>query len=72
MMDVADGALRLLIEDNGQGFPVQVLAAQGSVASPKGGLGLQGIRERLSMIKGALQIEAEPDNGSALIITVPA
>jgi signal transduction histidine kinase len=72
LVSVFNGTLRLMIEDNGRGFPPQILASQGGVATPYGGLGLQGMRERLSMIQGSLLIEAEPDNGSALTITVPA
>jgi signal transduction histidine kinase len=58
----------LIIEDDGQGFPAE---------NPDGGqhsgsrFGLRGIRERLSLVGGALEIESARGHGAVLIAHVP-
>lgn len=59
---------RLIIEDNGRGFhwgDVEVSPA------PTVRLGLLGIRERLSLVGGTLEVETAPGQGTTLIIHVP-
>lgn len=55
------------IRDNGIGFDL------GSVHTRKGerGFGLSGIRERVSMLGGALQINSAIGSGTALVVRVP-
>ncbi|MBN2006913.1 MAG: sensor histidine kinase [Anaerolineae bacterium] len=55
-------AATLSITDNGQGF---------DVAGPADGYGLQGIRERLELIRGSLKLESAPGQGATLLICVP-
>jgi light-regulated signal transduction histidine kinase (bacteriophytochrome) len=60
---------RLIIEDNGRGFDwgdVEISPA------PTVRLGLLGIRERLSLVGGTLEVETAPGKGTTLIIHVPA
>jgi len=57
-----DGVL-VMIEDDGRGFD--------PAASRDGGLGLLGMRERVELLDGTLQVEAEPGQGTTLIITLP-
>lgn len=65
------GEVRLLIEDDGNGFDADVIGAPGRGATDdRRPLGLLGIRERLAMIGGALRIESSPGAGSALFMTV--
>jgi len=53
--------VRIIVEDDGKGM-----------ADPEqGGFGLQGIRERLALVKGELTIESSPRKGTALFATVP-
>jgi signal transduction histidine kinase len=72
--------LRVIIEDNGQGFdPAEALAdsaAAGNGSAAAGGgslprLGLSGIRERLALIGGTLSIESAPGVGTTLYIQIP-
>jgi light-regulated signal transduction histidine kinase (bacteriophytochrome) len=59
---------RLIIEDNGRGFhwgDVEISPA------PTVRLGLLGIRERLSLVGGTLEVETAPGQGTTLIIHVP-
>jgi two-component system sensor histidine kinase UhpB len=58
-----DDRLDLTISDNGRGFP--------EVPGQEIGLGLIGIRERLSAVGGALHIDSRPGTGSTLYIQVP-
>ncbi len=60
--------LRVWIEDDGQGFDPD------GGAAPNGGrarLGLSGIRERLHLLGGALQVEAGLGRGTTLFATIP-
>jgi len=60
-----DGSrLRLVMEDDGRGFDVDV-------AGRSGRLGLQGIRERAEMLGGTLVIEARPGSGTTLMVEAP-
>ena len=72
--------LRVIIEDNGQGFdPAEALAdsaAVGNGSAAAGGgslprLGLSGIRERLALIGGTLSIESARGVGTTLYIQIP-
>ncbi len=59
--------LRLVIEDNGAGF-----AWTGSDPNFGGrGLGLVGMRERLSLIDGELEVESEQGVGTSIFVRVP-
>ena len=58
---------RLIIEDDGKGFQWEEL---GSSTPPAIRLGLLGIRERLSVVGGSLEVETAPGRGTTLIIHV--
>lgn len=56
------------IEDDGVGFdPTRVAAEPGSLR----GIGLLGMRERLEIVGGTLQIDSEPGGGTHVVMTVP-
>jgi light-regulated signal transduction histidine kinase (bacteriophytochrome) len=58
----------LVIEDDGEGF----LPGDGAVADqPAVGLGLLGMRERLALVGGSLEIETAPGRGTTVLIHVP-
>jgi signal transduction histidine kinase len=60
-------ALQVIIEDNGCGFDV------GTINTKDGsfrGLGLDGMRERLMLIGGTLEIESTPGAGTALFARI--
>jgi signal transduction histidine kinase len=62
-----NATLQVIIEDNGCGFDVGA-----TVAKPGGyrGLGLDGMRERLLLIGGTLEIESTPGTGTTLFARV--
>ena len=61
-------ALRTIIEDDGKGFDGQS-ALHGTAA--RGRFGLLGMRERLALVGGSLNIESEPGSGTAIYARVP-
>jgi signal transduction histidine kinase len=52
-----------VIEDDGRGF---------SAGSEGNGLGLLGMRERITLVGGRLDVESSPGSGTTLSIEVPA
>jgi two-component system sensor histidine kinase DegS len=57
------GAVVAVIEDDGQGFDPATVR--------EGGFGLEGMRERVGLLDGRLQIESTAGAGSTLIAEVP-
>jgi signal transduction histidine kinase len=57
--------LRIIIEDNGIGFD------PGQAAQKQQSLGLQGMRERVSLFGGKMTIESSPGQGSSLFLEIP-
>lgn len=68
ILEANNGQARMIVEDNGRGFSLQDsgLADEG-VAH----FGLIGMRERLALVNGTLEIETAPGGGTTLFITVP-
>ena len=60
--------VRLIVEDNGKGFNWEDAGEQ-APSLPR--LGLLGIRERLALINGHLEIESKQGMGTTLIIHAP-
>jgi PAS domain S-box-containing protein len=66
IIDGDQNLIRLTIEDDGCGFDVSSV-----VERSDGGLGLAGMRERLSLVRGELEIESAPGHGTTLFIRIP-
>jgi signal transduction histidine kinase len=58
--------LRIMIEDNGTGFDPSA-----GRSPDRRGLGLVGIRERASHLKGSVAIDSAPGDGTRLVIELP-
>ena len=63
----ATATLRLM--DDGPGFDTAHLATLRP--GREGSYGLQGVRERLELVGGAMEVESSPDRGTSLYATVP-
>ena len=63
----ADATLQVIIEDNGCGFDA---AAQRGKTGKRRGLGLDGMRERLGLIGGALEVESAVGAGTTLFARI--
>lgn len=64
-----DGAITLIIEDNGVGFVPE--SENTPEKSGYHGMGLIGMRERAALIQGSLEIESAPGQGTAVFLRVP-
>ena len=67
-LTVIANEVRLIIEDDGNGFDWDESAAPSPYG---GGSGLLGMRERMSLVGGTLEVEAAAGQGAALFIRVP-
>ena len=59
----SDGFVTARIEDDGRGF---------TESEDGEGLGLIGIRERVELVRGRLEIESSEGNGTTIVVEVPA
>ena len=62
-----DGVVRLAVEDDGTGFDVSKLPA----ADDRPHIGLAGMRERLELLGGTLEIDSTPGRGTQVTAVVP-
>ncbi len=68
ILEAREKEVSMIVEDNGLGFHQKEPAAS-YTASRR--LGLLGIRERLSLVSGTLEVESAPGKGCTLYIRVP-
>ncbi|MBI2216874.1 MAG: sensor histidine kinase [Candidatus Rokubacteria bacterium] len=66
MLVQRDGIVSLAVEDDGAGFDVHAEEARA------GGLGLSGMRERMTLVGGTLHIESAPGRGTRVTAAAPA
>ena len=62
-------AITVSIRDNGRGFSIE--ERQGSVALSEGGMGLFGIRDRVSTLGGFVKIHSSLGQGTSIQIEIP-
>ena len=68
ILEMVGRQLQLIVEDDGKGFPLNDDSGGGQGTLH---LGLLGIRERLALVDGTLEIESSPDGGTSLFVRVP-
>jgi len=59
---LADGAVRIVVEDDGSGFDATAVVE---------GRGLIGMRERVALLGGEIDVRSEPAGGTAMVVTLP-
>lgn len=69
-LGITNARITLDIADDGKGFDVEELKTR-KFDRLKGGFGVEGIRERLELIRGGLTIQSAPGKGTALHIEIP-
>lgn len=69
MFENVDGHASLIIEDDGRGF--KPAARSRSKRNDGHGLGLIGMRERVALLEGTVQIESNPGEGTTVFVRVP-
>ncbi|MCD0423140.1 GAF domain-containing protein [Rubrivivax sp. JA1024] len=65
MLRLHDRQVTMIVEDDGRGF------SSAGPKQPANRLGLLGIRERLSLVGGTLELETAPGKGTALYARIP-
>jgi len=64
-----DGGVYLEVRDYGRGFdPASLATLEGG---PGERVGFQGMRERVSMLGGELEIQSHPEAGTSILATIP-
>jgi signal transduction histidine kinase len=64
-----DGEVRLEVRDFGRGFDLVALETLGG--GPGERVGLAGIRERVSILGGEVEIDSRPNAGTSITATIP-
>ncbi len=67
-VEVADADIILRVEDNGNGFNVEQVLQE---ADPSSGIGLIGMKERVEMLGGCLELDSEITRGTRVAAHVP-
>jgi signal transduction histidine kinase len=62
---IEQGLVNCTVKDDGAGF------GPGSVAPGRSGLGLLGIRERISSLNGAFEVNSKKGSGTELRVSIP-
>lgn len=65
MLEKRDGAIILIVEDDGAGFNLK------SKTTRQKGLGLIGMKERATLVGGTLEIESAPGKGTTIFVRMP-
>ncbi len=68
-LSFGDATAYLRLRDNGRGFDTSMLDAPSGSAEV--GFGLQGIRERLDLVGGRVEIRSDPGQGTELVMLAP-
>jgi signal transduction histidine kinase len=68
ILEARDDEVRLIVEDNGKGFPADA-GKLPFVGTRR--FGLFGMRERLALVHGKLDVESGPAHGTTLFISIP-
>lgn len=66
ILEATDDTVRLIVEDDGRGFPPDDSGTPGGER-----LGLIGMRERLALVDGELDVESLPNHGTTLFMNIP-
>jgi signal transduction histidine kinase len=68
-LERTETAVVAIVEDDGRGFNAEKMA---SLTDPERGAGLLGIRERMALLGGTLNIRSTPGQGTRLVMEIPA
>ncbi|HEX3996438.1 MAG TPA: ATP-binding protein, partial [Acetobacteraceae bacterium] len=68
ILETKDDLVQLIVEDNGRGFPAD--DSKWPFAATRK-FGLHGMRERLALVHGTLDVESAPQAGTTLFVSIP-
>ncbi len=63
-----DGAAYVRLQDDGRGFDAHAPAKK---PGTEGGMGLMGMRERVTLLDGHIDITSQPGKGTTITVTIP-
>lgn len=69
VLEAAGREVRLIVEDNGRGFDMASGPAGGALGVQH--LGLLGLRERLALVGGSLEVESSSQGGTTVYVRIP-
>ena len=69
ILEALDSEARLIVEDDGRGIAQVAVGGPGTQDTRR--LGLVGMRERLALVRGALEVECTAGKGTTLFVRVP-
>lgn len=69
-LSITNENIDLEIKDDGKGFVVEELKTR-KFDKLKGGFGLEGIRERVELVRGQMEIHSTPGKGTSLNVSIP-
>ncbi|MGE5418456.1 MAG: ATP-binding protein [Acidobacteriota bacterium] len=67
---IEDSQVTLSVKDNGKGFDKDKVQ-QDKPDRLRGGYGLMGINERVELVKGKIEVESEPGQGTVIRVQIP-
>ena len=67
-LELEDSLITLEIEDDGNGFDLESIS---STKAGSRGLGLLGMKERVLLLDGKLEVQSQPGSGTRVVVTVP-
>ncbi len=70
LVRLGPGKVRLEVRDEGSGFDPQAVSS-GDGGGPGERVGLAGMRERVALLGGELEIESKPGEGTSIVAEVP-
>ena len=70
-IEVTDTTLQAFIHDNGKGFDSTEAAVRVRNRRAGSGFGMEGMRERVELLRGELQVQSAPGKGTTISLTVP-
>jgi signal transduction histidine kinase len=68
-VEFTDGAVQITIQDDGKGFQAPIHTADLAASSK---LGLIGMYERARLLGGTLTVQSAPDQGTRVVVNIPA
>lgn len=69
ILEAADDMVRLIVEDDGRGFDLDTGADEQALGIRH--LGLLGVRERLALVGGSLEVESPAQGGTTIYVCIP-
>lgn len=66
-LEADDVRVRVVVEDNGHGFDVD-----DAFRGPQRTIGLAGLKERVELLGGSLEVDSQADQGTRVVMEVPA